>query len=368
MVDPRPSTELEDSISPVEREPFSFWEKKQRELFTSVVDYNLSSLNDLIDLKVIDLSPEYQRRDRWNRDKQSELIESFLMNVPVPPIFLNEDKLGKYSVIDGKQRLTAIHEFLQGSLVLNNLTIFSDINGSTFNDLPLNLQSVIKIRPTLRAIIILNQSDPDIKYQVFRRLNTGGMNLNAQETRNTVYPGRLNQTLFRVSDDLVFHRLLGITSKRSPLYQQMADVEFVLRYFTFRTTWRKFAGGITRSMDHFMELNRDISAINLKAAEKDFRKALANVSACFGENAFRRWNPETKKWQKIVSSLYDTQMFTLQEYDIKDIERHREEIVDGFQQLFYDEEFLRAVKSSIPSYFTYRIEAFSKVTSAIIGK
>lgn len=94
--------------------PLNFWENKQRDIVTSVVDYNLSSLAALVSSRSIDLSPRYQRRHRWKGPRQSQLIESFLMNVPVPPVFLNEDAYGKYSVIDGKQRLTAIHEFLRG--------------------------------------------------------------------------------------------------------------------------------------------------------------------------------------------------------------------------------------------------------------
>jgi Protein of unknown function DUF262 len=89
-----------------ETDPVAFWEQKQRDLVTSVLDYNLQTLSALIQDKNIDLSPRYQRRFRWDQKRQSTLIESFLMNVPVPPIFLNEDELGKYSVIDGKQRLS----------------------------------------------------------------------------------------------------------------------------------------------------------------------------------------------------------------------------------------------------------------------
>src|SRR5262249_30288433 len=162
--------EAENMLDEAEPDPVEFWEKKQRELVTSVVDYNLNTLSELLQSKAIDLSPRYQRRFRWDEARQSKLMESFLMNVPVPPIFLNEDKYGKYSVIDGKQRLSAILEFLRGRLKLTGLEVFHDINGKSYDDLPADLQSVIKLRPTLRAVIILRQSDADIKFEVFRRL------------------------------------------------------------------------------------------------------------------------------------------------------------------------------------------------------
>lgn len=114
----------EDALdSQYDQDPVGFWEQKQRDLISSAVDYNLSSLSSLIRTNKIDLSPEYQRRHRWDNKRKSQLIESFLMNVPVPPIFLNEDRYGSYSVIDGKQRLTAIYEFLMGRFRLEGLEV-----------------------------------------------------------------------------------------------------------------------------------------------------------------------------------------------------------------------------------------------------
>src|SRR4029453_9799016 len=107
-----------------ETDPVEFWEERQRDLVTSVLDYNLGTLSDLVQTNRIDLSPDYQRRDRWDPARQSKLIESFLMNVPVPQIFLNEDDYGQYSVIDGKQRLGAINEFMRGRLRLRRLEVF----------------------------------------------------------------------------------------------------------------------------------------------------------------------------------------------------------------------------------------------------
>lgn len=214
--------ETDELLDAEEAAQVHFWEAKQRELLTSVVDYNLSTLSDLVKAKTIDLQPKYQRRFRWDEERQSKLIESFLMNVPVPPVFLNEDKYGKYSVIDGKQRLTAIHDFMMGRLRLRNLEVFADINNLTFDELPPEFQAVIRTRPTIRIIIVLRQSDMDIKFEVFRRLNTGGVRLNAQEIRNSTYPGPLNDMLLELSEHQLFHKLLGIKSKaESAIYQEM---------------------------------------------------------------------------------------------------------------------------------------------------
>lgn len=359
------ANEIEDAVE----EPLLFWENKQRELVTSVVDYNLSTLTDLINDKNIDLSPKYQRRNRWDDTRKSVLIESFLINVPVPPVFLNEDNYGEYSIIDGKQRLTAIHDFLTGSLRLRGLTVFSEINDKKFHELPSKLQSVVKTRPTLRAVIILRQSDEDVKFEVFRRLNTGGVRLNAQEVRNSVNTGPFNDLLLDLSESKEFHRLLGVKRKsESKIYQEMGDVELVLRYFAFRDYWQDFEGGITRRLDKFMADNRHMPENERREAGADFMKTLAAVDAVWGENAFRRWTPERGKWRnQILASLYDAQMIGSRGAELEKVKAKRDAILTRFQQLFENEEFQKSINASVPEYFKLRIQTVKDIISSEIG-
>ena len=121
-------------------------------------------------------------------ERQSELItRSFLMNVPVPPIYLAEEDYGIYPIIDGKQRITAVSDYLNNAFALRGLKAFPEINGARFRDLPRTLQSALRIRPYLRVITLLKQSHPKLKYEVFIRLNRGGVTLNAQEIRNVAF-------------------------------------------------------------------------------------------------------------------------------------------------------------------------------------
>jgi len=360
---------IEDTYTPdidiheddnVEKEPFQLWEKRQRQLVTNTLDYNLSTLHDLITNNIIELSPSYQRRCRWDDDQQSRLIESFLMNVPIPPIFLNEDDLGKYSIIDGKQRLTTINRFLGGKLKLSGLEIFADINGKNIEELPSNLRTILKTRVNLRAIIILSQSDPFIKYEVFRRLNTGGEALNAQEIRNSVYPGLFNDLLLKLSTNKKFHQLLGITQKeKSAIYKEMRDVEFVLRYFTFRDNWIEFSGGMRRHMDQYMETcTKHLSKINIHDMENDFLKTLDIVEVCFGEHAFQRWIPEKKQWRLMaVASLFDAEMFACRDIPLDLAKKKHSEILAAVKTLFEDKDFRKSVDAATntPSYFKKRI-------------
>lgn len=357
-------TEEADSLTPLKS-----WEEKQKEIVTNVVDYNLETLDSLIRKKQIDLKPKYQRRFRWDEARKSKLIESFLMNVPVPPIFLNEDAYGRYSVIDGKQRLTAISDFLNDRFAVTGLKIFKEINGKRYSELDEEMQSMLSTRPTLRAVIILRQSDPDIKFEVFERLNTGGIRLNAQEIRNSTFTGSLNDLILELSDSRKFHNLLRIKDKsKSPIYKEMKDAELVLRYFTFVDGWRNFSGGIASSMNNYMSDNRHIEAASIEDLRYKFNSAIEKVDAAFGEHAFRRYNPETGKWRsQILSALYDAQMIAVSYFPISVLEQNNTAIVKNMKRLFEDSSFQKNIDAAIPSYFIERIEAVIKAIREATG-
>ena len=351
----------------------NFLEKKQRELLTSTIDYNLESLTTLITKRIIDLAPKYQRRFRWDDNRKSKLVESFLMNVPVPPIFLNEDDFGKYSVIDGKQRLSAINEFVTGKLTLKGLEVFKDLNGLNLFDLPIEFQNSIKIRATIRAIIILRQSDKDIKYEVFQRLNTGGVKLNAQEIRNSAFPSLLNDKILELSEDKGFHKVLGIKAKtKSRIYQEMKDAELILRFFALRKNWSKYSGGLKSVLDKYLDENKLLKANEVLAFENEFRSTLELVVIIFGaEGSFRRWIPQSSKWkQQISAPLFDMEMFSLYGKDKEVLKAHKDSILTDFKNLFTnDPAFIESIESSTatPQRFLYRINKFEEIVNNYIS-
>jgi len=349
--------ETDEQLDSNEGDTFAFWEHKQRELITSTVDYNLGTLNELVDSRVISLTPQYQRRLRWDEIRQSRLIESFLMNVPVPPIFLNEDAYGVYSVIDGKQRLLAITDFLHGRLRLIGLNTFADINNLLYGELPLQLQAAIRTRPTLRAVIILRQSDGDLKYEVFHRLNTGGVHLNPQEVRNNAFSGPLNDTIMKLSEHKLFHRLLGIVvPTKSLIYREMRDAEFVLRYFTFRSKWQGFQNGMRNNMDGFMADNRNIAPAQLNELSNEFLNTLEVVEQVFGGHAFHRFHPERSQWRKqVLAALYDAQMFACQYFSKKEVFPHRDAIMTSWMAMFSNARFRFAIDAATNAPFSFKL-------------
>jgi hypothetical protein len=147
------------------------WEHKRLNLSMLAIDYDLPRLLERMRDWSIDLPQHYQRRFRWDDVKQSKLIESFLMSIPIPPIFLNQESDNEFSVIDGKHRLNAIFSFFKGNLQLKGLTVFKELNGLTIDEIPFPLQTFLSTYSTIRIITIHQSSDKDLKYVVFQRLN-----------------------------------------------------------------------------------------------------------------------------------------------------------------------------------------------------
>lgn len=317
------------------------FEDAQESLVLQSADFPLSVLTQMVETKSLDLDPVYQRRSRWDNDKRSQLIESFLMNVPVPPIYLSEDEVGKYSVIDGKQRLTAGVEFLRSNYKLTGLEEFSELNGARFEDLPRDLQSAISTRPYLRVITLLKQSDPELKYEVFERLNRGGEILTEQELRNSVYRGPLNDMIYRLAEHKFLKKQLKIHSEKSTPYRNMTDAEYVLRYFTLKDSWQDFNGRLSSTMNDFMRENQDISSVFVDSLEKDFERSITACERIFGEFAFRRPAGYTYRAQTVVG-MFDAEMVAINSVPDEIVARlveRSDEVVEEFAKAFRSEEY-----------------------------
>lgn len=333
----------------------------QDRLVIQASDLSLETVRRMVEDGAIDVAPVYQRRERWSATKQSALIESFLLNIPVPPIYLAEDDYGRYSVIDGKQRLTAIQEFVAGRLPLTQLDKFSELEGYRFPQLPDELQNALSVRPYIRAVTLLKQSDPDLKYEVFTRLNTGGEPLNAQEIRNVAFRGNLNTLIYDLADEATFLRKqLKIFGVRASAYRNMDDAEYVLRFLTLREYWRTFSGDFRRSMDDFMRTRRDLDNHRLNALRAHFEAALSGCERLWGERAFQR--PAGAGWRdQTLAGMYDAQMVAVDLVGPKVVDRLADEpngVLTATRSLFADRQFEEAVReaTNTPSRVRFRIE------------
>lgn len=272
------------------------------------------------------LRPEYQRRLRWDNKKKSRLIESFIMNVPVPPVFLYEKELGRFEVMDGQQRLNAIADFLNGGFALEGLEIWPALNGRNYSSLPPLVRRGLD-RAKISAITLMSDSSSiaedniDLRAQVFERLNTGGERLNQQELRNSLYSGDFNALLIELSRALPFTEAWEIPSHlentredgtpsavlaANTIFKRMTDVEIVLRFFAFRDR-EKLSGSVRSMLDGTMKRLRRPTANELVELRQDFMDALGICREVFGEHTFRL-PPVGGRPGKISRPLYDAEM------------------------------------------------------------
>lgn len=344
--------------------------KAQDRLVLQASDLSLETIANMVEMKAIDLEPQFQRRQRWDKTQQSSLIESFLLNVPVPPVYLAEDDYGNYSVIDGKQRITSIHTFIGNNLKLSGLEAFDLIEGFFFKDLPDSLQNALRVRPYLRVITLLRQSDPELKYEVFSRLNKGGEQLEPQEIRNVAYRGRLNEMIYDLAENKFLRNQLKIRNEKSPAYQKMRDAEMVLRFFMLLQEWDRFTGSYRQSMDDFMLEHRSDSEKQLGAYRERFEKSINACKEIWQYRAFKR--PEGGSWRnQMLTGMYDAQMIACAMSDEETVGkaiRKRGRVIEMTKQLFLeDENFEMSVRRATnnPQRVEYRIDKIYKLLKSV---
>lgn len=337
-----------------EDEGLSGFEKKykaqMRQIVTQKIDLPISTLPAMLQDQ-IKINPEFQRRDRWDEERQSRLIESLLMNVPIPPIFLGEDEYGYYVVLDGRQRLTAIQSFLSNTLELKGLAVWDDLNGHRFNDLVKRGLDKHLTRRFLSAIALLKESSPAIKYDVFDRLNTGGVKANEMEVRNAVFRGKFTDALHRLSRLPAFCQAWEIPidhveAQANPLYQKMIDLSIVLRFFALSdpekmdTTFKDYLG-------EFMEKRNKLYEADANIAQEDatrFERAVVNSLTVFGVNSFR--NPAKQFKGPPSLPIAEAIMIGLADYEPSAIDQKTSQrIKEGFTELCNNTDFLKSISS-----------------------
>ena len=268
---------------------------ESKEIRTESVDFSFGELLNLHRDNEIVIQPEYQRLFRWSNEQRSRLIESILLRLPIPPIFLIENEEGVLELIDGLQRTSSVLQFLdhtvmgQSELVLEGCDILTEINGMKFEDFNTSIRLGLKRTP-IRAVIIKKSGDDYVKYEMFKRLNTGGSELAAQEIRNCssrmiTGGAELYSLLMNLSN---LNSFKSATSRLPETdVEQRANEELVLRFFAVRNYKDQFKGNIREWLDHFMEeiLFGTIEPIN---DTTEFKEFFDFISVNFGDTAFSR--------------------------------------------------------------------------------
>ncbi len=295
---------------------------------TKSLDISLNELADMYSSGELQIRPEFQRLFRWSRKKQSQFIESLLLEMPVPAIFVIENSEGEWELIDGLQRISSfLHyrgelkatDLLDLSLVdgdvssgtktpagskfaispgdflkLEGCDILPEINGTTYVDLPVSLQFRLK-RSFLRVETIRQDTDKHFKYYMFKRLNSGGEKLSDQEIRNCtirLLDEQFNSLLIKLSRKPSFLKCTQSLSVDRRM--KMDDVELVLRFFAFKNNFREFKHDVSEFLSNYMERVSDQHhdkpiAFDYEEEEEEFDRVFDLLNNCLGEFTCVRW-------------------------------------------------------------------------------
>ena len=326
----------------------------------------------------LNIQPSYQRQYVWDAKKASLLIESVLLDIPIPIIYLAQNDDGIENVIDGQQRLTSLFSFIEGKFPdgrvfkLTGLNVFGELKGKTYKDLDDAKQE--KIRDySLRVISFTNESDPDLQYEIFQRLNTGSVALNDQELRNCIYRGKFNDILKELSDYEDFRYITGIVKPHS----RMKDVEMVLRFIAFReATYMNYQPPIKKFLNDTMRKMRNIDDIDAKRIRDYFKRACANTRTLLGDKAFRRYaageaGHQDGHWEKPLNiSLYDIVMDSMSRIDTPVLMRHLDAIREAYiSAISTNEAMISAITwgTSDKPTVTARFELWRKIIDDIVA-
>lgn len=299
--------------------------KGEIRIVTEQARYPINSIAKIVDDPSYKMAPEYQRRHRWSIDQKSRLIESLIMNVPVPPIFLYEFDYSKYEVMDGLQRLSAINEFYRDQYELQGLAEWQELNGLKYSTLPIKVREGID-RRYISSVILLKEtaySEEDalrLKQLVFERINSGGVKLSHQESRNAIFDGPLNQICLNLSKNRSLCRLWDIPEAteveiaggaasddrvQNDLFREMTDVELVLRFFAYRQKHRLHRSGESLSsyFDRFLRRGNLLPEATIDTMGTVFEETILFAEELLGEHAFHLYRKRAKGGQENWSWL-----------------------------------------------------------------
>jgi len=350
-----------------------------RRIYTDQSDPEIESLHRKYKSGKLDIQPDFQRHFVWDAAKSSRLIESALLEIPLPVVYLSEEAGSKESVIDGQQRLTAFFSFIDGKFPngkdfkLSGLKVFPELNKKSFKDLEEKNQDLIRFCK-IRVIRFRSDSQSDLKFEVFERLNSGSVSLNDQELRNCIYRGSYNKLLKELSRDEDFRYLLGITEDD----KRMGDVELVLRFAAFyHQTYLKYKSPIKAFLNHDMLQYQNMNAAQEAELRAAFKNSVTVIRSLFDAHAFKRFNRGDEKnpkgeWEpkKFNASLFDILMWSFANEDRNRIQRHLDSIREALIVLMtQDEKFIESIERSTSSVqaITHRFDKWRNTLNAILG-
>lgn len=344
-----------------------------RRIFTDKLDPKIADLHQDWKARDLILDPKFQRRKVWDDARSSRLIESVLFEVPLPVFYLAENNDDTQEVIDGQQRLNAFFRFLDNNYPLTELRELSTLNGQHFQDLSRAQQKQVRNYP-IRTVVFKKESDDSLRFQIFERLNTGAMPLNAQELRNCIYRGPYNDLLHELSRDPDYMDIMGFKGPE----KRMKDVEYVLRFAAFyHASYLNYKPSMENFMNEDMKKYQNLTSHEAQKLQAAFKNSVTLIRSLLAKNAFKRYyRGDTKSphghWEpkKFNASLFDILMWSMARIDKNQTMACLDTIVEALIMLMtQDKDFIDSIELSTSSVraVTTRFDKWRMILDAILA-
>ena len=345
-------------------------QKYRQEIKSERMDMSFGEIINMYRDKEIIISPEYQRAFRRDQQRQSDFIESILLGIPFPSIFVATNPDGKWELIDGLQRVSTVLSFFnelkdengksypKNGLKLEEGSMLKGLKNITIETLPLEYKLQIKRTPC-RVEIILKESEFKMRYELFKRLNTGGEGLSRQEIRNCIFRGldsRYSEFVSDLSQNDIFRDIVNISVANE---EKMYYEELVLRYLTLKNKGTRYSqANIQDYMDEYLESQcKEFDDTKIQADKVLFSKIMESLENLKDENIFKLGK------RYFTTSMYDAIMLSLSDHSIELEELDIEKLGKKIAILKENEDFNKYVgsASSNPTSITNKVKIAKKV-------
>ena len=325
-----------------------------------------------IDQAALDLAPDFQRQANiWTPEAKSRLIESILIRIPLPAFYIDATNDDEWVVVDGLQRLSALKQFVSDKskdrLKLSGLEYLTNLHGKTYDELELRYQR--RIMETQPTVYLIEKGTPtEVKYNIFKRINTGGVGLSNQELRHALNPGKANKFLRELANSSEFKQVIPLSDSKK---NRMDDREFIVGYLAFMLTSYKDYKENTRDeflSDALSKIN-DLPDTELVNIQEKFKKAMLAAYDIFGENAFRKISHKNNRKFPLNKSLFESwsvHFSKLSDKDIEKLKKYKHKLIDTFiKYADNDKEFLASI-SQAAKKVAYRFDKIDEIIQEVL--
>jgi len=326
-----------------------------------------------IDEEALDLAPDFQRHANiWKDDAKSRLIESILIRIPLPAFYIDATNEDKWLVVDGLQRLSALKQFMSDKkLNLCGLEYLINLEGKNYDEIGRRYQR--RIEETQVTVYLIGKgTPPEVKYNIFKRINTGGLPMSPQELRHALNPGKATKFLAKLALLPEFQQVTNISKLRK---MRMDDREFILGFLAFTlTSYQDYKNDTNDNRGVF--LSRALFKVNnlheeqFKMIENNFKKSMIAAFEIFGTNAFRKISHNQKRLYPINKALFECWSVTLsqlKEEQITVLKQRKQNLIEKF--IYYvdnDPDFLASI-SQAADKIEYRFRRIEQIINEVLA-